>query len=258
MIRQRPKRTRRMPRHQRLNADDYLEFGDVDPDDDPYEPPTGPRRRTVRGGSDARSIPLWQFLAADLQQYTSRRIVALGRHITRDLYNATPVDTGWARSNWLPQISRTASAFSFSRITGVFGTLYNEVNLDGRRATQAEVANARRRQLFAIRNLSKAVRRARASASFTLPHLAIINRVPYINVIGNRLFAARRIRSFRERREGLIARGLNPQAYGLGGDNATGPNLGHRLNASTFQDVVRQTVGRLNRRFARYDGRRRR
>lgn len=39
-----------------------------------------------------------------LNDFTSRVITALSVNITAELIERTPVDTGWARANWIPRI----------------------------------------------------------------------------------------------------------------------------------------------------------
>jgi hypothetical protein len=50
-----------------------------------------------------------KVIVGDLVKITERIIVKLALDITANLKNTTPVDTGWARANWLPSIGVPAT-----------------------------------------------------------------------------------------------------------------------------------------------------
>jgi hypothetical protein len=45
-----------------------------------------------------------KFLIPDLEKFVEKQIVRLTLEATANFVQATPVDTGWARANWVPQI----------------------------------------------------------------------------------------------------------------------------------------------------------
>lgn len=47
-----------------------------------------------------------RVIAGALKEFTERQIVKLDLDINANLIEATPVDTGWARANWIPSFGR--------------------------------------------------------------------------------------------------------------------------------------------------------
>lgn len=45
-----------------------------------------------------------RVVARDLQAFTERTVQRLALNVNAELVEATPVDTGWARANWVPNI----------------------------------------------------------------------------------------------------------------------------------------------------------
>jgi len=45
-----------------------------------------------------------KVIGAELKRVTERQVIALVLDITADLIIQTPVDTGWAKSNWVPSV----------------------------------------------------------------------------------------------------------------------------------------------------------
>lgn len=48
--------------------------------------------------------PQIRFIVGDLGRFSEREIIRLSLEVTANLIEATPVDTGWARANWVPSI----------------------------------------------------------------------------------------------------------------------------------------------------------
>lgn len=51
--------------------------------------------------ADEREV---RFVVNQLEQFTERLMRSLTLEVTANLIEATPVDTGWARANWVPNI----------------------------------------------------------------------------------------------------------------------------------------------------------
>ena len=55
-------------------------------------------------------------IVRDLERFTERLIVKITLDVTANLVETTPVDTGWARANWVPSVGkrsrRPAESFS--------------------------------------------------------------------------------------------------------------------------------------------------
>jgi hypothetical protein len=45
-----------------------------------------------------------RVVVADLHSFTTRLVQRLALNINAELIEATPIDTGWARANWVPNI----------------------------------------------------------------------------------------------------------------------------------------------------------
>jgi hypothetical protein len=56
-----------------------------------------------------------QYVIADLKGFTARQVAGLMLNITAYLIEDTPVDTGWARSNWVPSIGEAFADLDGSR-----------------------------------------------------------------------------------------------------------------------------------------------
>lgn len=48
------------------------------------------------------------LIVADLDKFTAKEIVALALNMDANLREDTPVDTGWARANWIPSVGEPA------------------------------------------------------------------------------------------------------------------------------------------------------
>lgn len=51
-----------------------------------------------------------RIVLEDLGQFTGRVVQKLAMDITANLIETTPIDTGWARSNWVPNIGEPVTS----------------------------------------------------------------------------------------------------------------------------------------------------
>lgn len=102
------------------------------------------------------------FIVADLDLYTQGEVVALGLNMDANLRSSpplgTPVDTGWARANWLPSVGEPLI-----------------LDADERAPTPSQVASRAEQSQQGLNNL----------LSWRLDHGPIFdtNNVPYIGVL---------------------------------------------------------------------------
>lgn len=54
--------------------------------------------------------PQIRIIVGGLEQFSEREIIRLSLEVTANLIEATPVDTGWARANWVPSIGQAYEA----------------------------------------------------------------------------------------------------------------------------------------------------
>ena len=95
-----------------------------------------------------------------LERFTSKLITKITLDVTANLVKATPVDTGWARANWVPAIGQAA----------------NPIQPEGGTRTSAEVAGARARQSAATPGVLRYnVRQGRVVVSNNVPYIESLN-----------------------------------------------------------------------------------
>ncbi len=100
-----------------------------------------------------------QVIIGQLEEATEKVVTRLSVNITAELIEATPVDLGWARANWIPAI----------------GTPFIEdATPTSREGRQAAVPSQRARQQAAVASL------ATSSYSLSRGPVFLSNNVPYI------------------------------------------------------------------------------
>lgn len=95
-------------------------------------------------------------VVAQLDQFVERLIVKITLDVTANLIETTPVDTGWARANWVPAIGRP-----FVR------------DLSGVQPTRAAASGAQGRQATGVAGVAAGYRIERGP-------VFVSNNVPYI------------------------------------------------------------------------------
>ena len=90
-----------------------------------------------------------------LERFVEKIVTNIARDVTNQLYGATPVNTGFARSNWIPSIGRPRL-----------------LNLVGVEPTSSKAAASRTSQTSALAGL-RSYKLSRGS-------VYIVNNVPYI------------------------------------------------------------------------------
>lgn len=98
--------------------------------------------------------PQIRIIVGGLEQFSEREIIRLSLEVTANLIEATPVDLGWARANWVPSITQAY-----------------EANV-GQPNDAADISAARRRQTEG--------RAALAGYKLTRGPIFVTNNVPYI------------------------------------------------------------------------------
>lgn len=64
-----------------------------------------------------------KVVVRDLEKFTERLVQRIALNVVANLQEDTPVDTGWARANWIPQIGAPFSGTAGSREQAEAGQL---------------------------------------------------------------------------------------------------------------------------------------
>lgn len=64
-----------------------------------------------------------RVVARDLRQFTERTVKRLALNINAELVKRTPIDTGWARANWVPNIGAPVTRTAGTREQAEAGRL---------------------------------------------------------------------------------------------------------------------------------------
>lgn len=98
-----------------------------------------------------------RVVARDLRQFTERTVKRLALNVNAELVKRTPIDTGWARANWVPNIGGPVTETAGTRDQAEAGRL----DLGPRESGLASIAT-----------------------SYTLgPEIHQTNNVPYIQLL---------------------------------------------------------------------------
>ena len=99
----------------------------------------------------------------ELEQLAERTIKKITLDVTANLIESTPVDTGWARANWIPSVTKSVSETDGTREQAEAGSISTGKQLSG----QAEVVGYRlaRGQVFVTNNVPYILRLNDGSSS---------------------------------------------------------------------------------------------
>lgn len=100
-----------------------------------------------------------RVVVSDLDAFTTKFIKRLALNINAELIKATPIDTGWARANWVPNIGSPFEGTAGTRAEAEAG----RVNIAVRDAGVAKIATSYK----------------------VGPSIHQTNNVPYIEVLNN-------------------------------------------------------------------------
>lgn len=106
---------------------------------------------------DPRSI---RVVVGDLEKVTEKIVKKIALDVTANLKDTTPVDTGWARANWIPSVSAPA---------------VGDETPVGRAARAAKVDSALSRQTTGEAQI--------AGYRLSMGSVYITNNVPYITLL---------------------------------------------------------------------------
>lgn len=84
----------------------------------------------------------WELALKGTKQQIERQITRAGLDLTANLVGETPVDTGWARANWIPNIGTPVTQPDGSRTRGAISTSGQEAGkakLLGFKLTQGNI-----------------------------------------------------------------------------------------------------------------------
>ncbi len=72
-----------------------------------------------------------RIVVRSLEGFTEKLIKRLSLNVTANLVETTPVDTGWARANWVPSIGSPRSRTAGTRAAAENGSIDNAPQLNG-------------------------------------------------------------------------------------------------------------------------------
>ena len=72
-----------------------------------------------------------RIVVKSLDKFTEKLVQRLSLNVTANLIEDTPVDTGWARSNWVPSIGKPRSKTAGTRAAAENGSIDNAPQSNG-------------------------------------------------------------------------------------------------------------------------------
>ena len=106
-----------------------------------------------------------RVVVKSLEGFTEKLITRLALNLTAGLIKDTPVDTGWARANWIPAIGSPRSTTAGSRAAAESGRLDNSPQAQG----QVEVLGYKLGPAIHISNNVPYIKRLNAGSSKQAP-----------------------------------------------------------------------------------------